>query len=234
MSMIITCLSSCDLLKSGIQNESPNNNDDVVVELPDNDSVDNEAKNSYYIPTAAVMTEEIDGEKNLILTWSFFFNEQNILSQLIAFVDNSEEVIIDLTYNGQGNLIKEAYTYSDGYKHIFDYTYDENGNCIKEVYTDQDNNSSTTVYDYTQDKNGNIVKKVCTVSDDYTTIYDYIYDENGNIVKEIFTGPNGDSIYEYIYDENNDCIKKFTPTKKTIVTRPHMTTLAMKTAILLR
>ena len=51
------------------------------------------------------------------------------------------KTITDYTYDANGNLIKEIYTYSDGDKEILDYTYDANGNLIKEIRTaSYDNN----------------------------------------------------------------------------------------------
>ena len=218
--MLIICISSCDPSNRGPKNESPNDtngentstNNDVNNGASNNtNNVDNESKNSHYMPTAAVMTEEIDGKTNLVLTWDFYFNEQNTISQLAASANNSDGVIIDLTYDVKDNLIKEGITYADGYNYTYEYTYDGYGNCIKAVKISEEGNRYTTTYDLTYDNDGNILKKVSTAFNGYTRIYEYIYDENGDCTKEVYNNEDGDSytiIYSYTYNKNGKIVEK--------------------------
>lgn len=218
VSILITCLSSCELLKYiGVQSELPSENDDIVNELPNdnnvdelpdnNDDVDDGVGKFYYLPTYVKL--QVDGEKQAVLTATISLNKQNLPSQIVSLnAEYGGKCTIDFTYDEKGNCVNEVWTkYDDGRMETVEYTYDEKSNLIKVVCTASD--GFGCIYDYTYDDNGNLMKEVMKKNDGFSNTYDYAYDDNGNLIKKITTDSSGYVyIRDYTYDENGNLIKE--------------------------
>ena len=164
--LVSFCFVSCNSTKYNEALELIENGEyvaayEILDELGDYKDAQQKIENFHYVPVRVTCSEEDE-----ITYFEFFYNKDNLPSQVV-------------------------YTYSYGDKFIEDYTYDANGNVIKEVYTDSDGDKS--IYDYTYDANGNVIKEVYTYSDGDKSIYDYTYDANGNVIKEVHTDSDGDT-----------------------------------------
>lgn len=122
------------------------------------------------------------------------------------------------TYDTQGNILSETYTYSEGSFRTYSYTYDTYGHVLSCTY-DYDGSDEAGVTTYTYDEKGRLVTErsdTSYINHDIT----YTYDAHDRLIKKVdlataiapyveFTTQT--ITYEYIYEENGD---KTTLTKK--------------------
>ena len=183
----------------------------------------------YYVPSHIEYTSG-----NNKISYDFYYNENNILSQTIKVEDsstdsNDRKTVDDYEYDENGNLIKCILTNYKEEKGVYDYTYDENGNLVKKIsvltngnmetveYTYDDNGRLVKEYaisritvEYKYDEKGNLIEKINTyLPDDSESINRYTYDENGNLIKDVYTSYGiNKHIIDYTYDANGNLIKK--------------------------
>ncbi|MBQ7309581.1 MAG: hypothetical protein IJW87_05325 [Clostridia bacterium] len=162
-----------------------------------------------YDSLSAIITPEYDESGNIVkatiqtndstYTNTYTYDEQNYLIAAEKYVCdswgdwNSTPYSYTYSYDANGNLAEESYSYTDYYEYTTTYIYNENDDLINKVF-----------YGYGQNSNGDLIKMV----DDS---YGYEYDANGYLVmkKETYTKYPGkdyerQTITQFLYtnDEN--------------------------------
>ena len=92
--------------------------------------------NPFYDEKGNVIREEYrESDPPHIIHISYEYNENDqVIKKIRDF--GSGYIIFEYTYDEQGNVTKEVYTYNDGHQIIYEYTYDEFGNRTKVVRTE--------------------------------------------------------------------------------------------------
>ena len=121
--LVSFCFVSCNSTKYNEALELIENGEyvaayEILDELGDYKDAQQKIENFHYVPVRVTCSEEDE-----ITYFEFFYNKDNLPSQVV-------------------------YTYSYGDKFIEDYTYDANGNVIKEVHTDSDGDTNSVDIEY--------------------------------------------------------------------------------------
>lgn len=163
----------------------------------------------------AIVTPEYDANGNVVkatiqtnngtYTSTYTYDEQNCLIAAEKYKCdswgdwNSTPRPYTYSYDANGNLTEESYSYNDSYEYTTTYSYDENGDLIKKV-------DVSYVYEYIY-----VYDYVYAYEHEYVYDYEYEYDANGYLVmkKETYTenpGKNSErqTITQFLYtnDEN--------------------------------
>lgn len=100
------------------------------------------------------------------------------------------------TYDAEGNLIREAVSWSSGKTNVFDYEY-ENGKLVKET---RNVSGEIKTYIYTYNENGQLSEAVLRKNTSVEFALTYEYDSDGNLIRIIEQDNGGDmEIQEITY-----------------------------------
>ena len=185
---------------------------DIFEELGDyKDSADHLGKFRYVL-VEGFGRDVTTGEK--ITYEEYFLNENGLHEKTVRHIYEDKEVVRNCTYNEEGRLVKDVYTYEGKCITTIDFSYDKNGNLTKQISTDFEGRQRSLTYDY--DKNGNLIKKTdirhpdygvpvglggAAIISDWNETVEYSYDKYGNVIKETSTNTNGNvSTIEYSYN----------------------------------
>lgn len=141
-----------------------------------------------------------DGNFNI-----YEYNSDGTLSKESSYKnmdDENTDYIVNYTYNGGKNPVREDYTISDGddFSYDYEYKYDNNGRMI---WKKSESSNFYTEETFTYDENNNVIAH----RTDYGKILEeekYTYNEkNRPLTKEIFKDDISISFSEYEYQDYN-------------------------------
>lgn len=118
----------------------------------------------------------------------------------------------DVTFDGNGNVIKSVRTDHNGYVSAGEFTYNDKREIIKETHEyysiKYDERYNSSIEEYRRDNDQNIISLLYTDFDGETYLLEYFYNKNGDVIKETVKDDTGKITnghnYEYAYDENGN------------------------------
>lgn len=212
----VTCLASCGELRYNEAYELIEKGDykaayEIFSDLGDYKDAKREASRFHYITTKVVITEEMSGEADLLMSVDLSLNGDNLASGYVITYGNGQTAFSDFTYDEQGNLIKTTSREVDGRESTVARAFDEWGRLVKEIITTSD--GLKQINEYTYDEDGKLIKRVYTAPSGFNTFFSYSYDEHGNRIKEEENAPNGDAVTRYEYDADGRLIRDIRTSK---------------------
>ena len=115
----------------------------------------------------------------------------NTVKETYTDVDGGVYIYL-MEYDEHGNMIRQEGVYGNGestYVLYVEYTYDDNGRVIREVWSYPDGSQETT--DHTYDERGNHTSEIYTDEDGEQCGYTFTYDENNSMIREVYTHEDG-------------------------------------------
>ncbi len=219
---LLSCLNACTvdptqrkyekalkLLKKGKHEEAY----EMLIALGDYKDSRAFAEKFYYVTAKTTETQVVHdrlGIRNEVDVKKFVYNRNGICAERICFFDGGGKTTCKLTYDDNGNLIKEKSVGVTDNIRIYEFVNNENGDVVK-----MDDYNSGKLYQsikYSYDEARRIVKQVETYANNGRShTYMHTYDENGSLIKTVtrdVTGSLYTETYDLTYDDKKRVIKK--------------------------